>query len=89
MERSRQPARLAPLYTQNSRLKARPQGVSPEIVKLLRDLRKRAVIGFVGGSDLVKITEQLAVHGSNSTFQLRTHTPKQKKLSDMNSLGGF
>jgi phosphomannomutase len=37
------------------------------MIKLLRDLRKKVVIGFVGGSDLAKITEQLAVDGSNST----------------------
>lgn len=41
------------------------QGASPEVIQLLRDLRKKAVIGFVGGSNLVKITEQLAVHGAN------------------------
>ncbi|KIJ55414.1 hypothetical protein M422DRAFT_73326 [Sphaerobolus stellatus SS14] len=32
---------------------------SPEMLELLRELRKKMVIGFVGGSDLVKITEQL------------------------------
>ncbi|TFY72911.1 hypothetical protein EVG20_g102 [Dentipellis fragilis] len=35
------------------------QGVSPEILQLLKDLRKKAAIGFVGGSDFVKISEQL------------------------------
>lgn len=29
----------------------------------LRALRKKVVVGFVGGSDLVKITEQLQVAG--------------------------
>jgi phosphomannomutase len=33
---------------------------------VLRDLRKKISIGFVGGSDLVKISEQLAVTGTNS-----------------------
>jgi len=42
--------------------------VSPEIIELLRALRKKAIIGFVGGSDLAKITEQLAVDGNNSAF---------------------
>jgi phosphomannomutase len=42
------------------------QIVSPEMVALLRDLRKKAVVGFVGGSDLVKISEQLSVNGSTS-----------------------
>ncbi|KAK7466297.1 Phosphomannomutase 1 [Stygiomarasmius scandens] len=38
---------------------------SPEMIQILRDLRKKVVIGFVGGSDLVKIAEQLSVNGSN------------------------
>jgi len=42
------------------------QKASPEIIKTLRDLRKKAIIGFVGGSDLVKISEQLSVDGSNA-----------------------
>ena len=37
------------------------------MIKLLRELRKKVVIGFVGGSDLVKISEQLAVDGANGT----------------------
>ncbi|KAE9405598.1 eukaryotic phosphomannomutase [Gymnopus androsaceus JB14] len=41
------------------------QPVPPEVIKVLRDLRKKAVVGFVGGSDLVKISEQLSVNGSN------------------------
>ncbi|KAK9453443.1 eukaryotic phosphomannomutase [Dipodascopsis uninucleata] len=32
---------------------------SPEMVQLLHDLRKKVVIGFVGGSDLAKQQEQL------------------------------
>jgi phosphomannomutase len=35
------------------------------MIKLLRDLRKKVVIGFVGGSDLGKISEQLAVGGND------------------------
>ncbi|KAG5652039.1 Phosphomannomutase 1 [Sphagnurus paluster] len=35
------------------------------MVETLRDLRKKAIVGFVGGSDLVKISEQLSVQGSN------------------------
>ncbi|KAJ7699009.1 putative phosphomannomutase [Mycena rosella] len=42
------------------------QAASPEMIELLRALRKKVVIGFVGGSDLVKISEQLSVHGSNA-----------------------
>jgi Eukaryotic phosphomannomutase len=29
------------------------------MITLLRELKKKVVIGFVGGSDLAKITEQL------------------------------
>jgi phosphomannomutase len=36
------------------------------MVEILRALRKKTVIGFVGGSDLVKITEQLQVVGNTS-----------------------
>ncbi|KAJ7276090.1 eukaryotic phosphomannomutase [Mycena haematopus] len=38
------------------------QGVSLEMTQVLRALRKKAVIGFVGGSDLAKISEQLSVN---------------------------
>ncbi|KAG6868418.1 Phosphomannomutase 1 [Termitomyces sp. T159_Od127] len=41
------------------------QSVSNEMAETLRELRKKAVIGFVGGSDLVKISEQLSFNGSN------------------------
>ena len=39
------------------------QTVSPEMLTVLKEVRQKAVIGFVGGSDLAKISEQLAVHG--------------------------
>jgi hypothetical protein len=42
------------------------QPAGREILRILGALREKAVIGFVGGSDLPKITEQLAVHGQNS-----------------------
>jgi hypothetical protein len=32
---------------------------------LLRALRKKVVIGFIGGSDLKKISEQLSLDGNN------------------------
>jgi phosphomannomutase len=41
------------------------QSASDEILDLLKELKKKVVIGFVGGSDLVKITEQLTVTGNN------------------------
>lgn len=40
------------------------------MLELLKELRKKVVIGFVGGSDLVKITEQLDVTGNNSKCEL-------------------
>jgi phosphomannomutase len=36
------------------------------MIQLLQDLRKECVIAFVGGSDLVKIQEQLAVPGTRA-----------------------
>ena len=39
------------------------QDVSPEMLALLQELRKKVVIGFVGGSDLAKQQEQLGVNG--------------------------
>ena len=46
------------------------QSASVEILDLLKELRKKVAIGFVGGSDLVKITEQLSVRGNNSKCEL-------------------
>jgi phosphomannomutase len=44
------------------------QRASPGMLQLLRDLRKKAVIGFVGGSDLAKIKEQLALDDFDYAF---------------------
>ncbi|KIK21658.1 hypothetical protein PISMIDRAFT_538528 [Pisolithus microcarpus 441] len=41
------------------------QQATAEIIDLLRKLKDQVVIGFVGGSDLVKITSQLSVDGIN------------------------
>jgi Eukaryotic phosphomannomutase len=46
-------------------LKMSLQSASPEMLELLKELRKKLAIGFVGGSDLAKITEQLTVNGNN------------------------
>ena len=35
---------------------------------MLKDLRKECAIAFVGGSDLNKIAEQLAIHGQNGEY---------------------
>jgi phosphomannomutase len=48
------------------------QKASLEILELLKELRKKVVIGFVGGSDLVKITDQLSVTGNNGKCELPT-----------------
>ncbi|KAI0272459.1 eukaryotic phosphomannomutase [Gloeopeniophorella convolvens] len=41
------------------------QKVSAEMAALLKELRKKVAIGFVGGSDFVKISEQLSVSGNS------------------------
>ncbi|BFZ59231.1 Phosphomannomutase 1 [Saitoella coloradoensis] len=41
------------------------QDASPETLQLLQDLRKKVVIGFVGGSDLPKQQEQLGASDVN------------------------
>jgi hypothetical protein len=46
------------------------------MVALLKELRKKVVIGFVGGSDLAKITEQLAVNGEPGKCQQRVMIPR-------------
>lgn len=43
------------------------------MIDVLRELRKKYVIGFVGGSDFNKIQEQLGVTG-NSGMPLNCHT---------------
>lgn len=45
---------------------------------LLKELRERVVTGFVGGSDLIKITEQLSLTGKPGMLSLL--------LSDMSTL---
>jgi len=50
------------------------QSASVEVLDLLRELRKKVVIGFVGGSDLIKITEQLTVTGNNGKCELTVVT---------------
>ena len=47
------------------------QSASVEMIQLLRALRKKVAIGVVGGSDLVKISEQLAVDGATGESYAR------------------
>ncbi|KAG9018903.1 Phosphomannomutase [Tulasnella sp. 427] len=42
------------------------QGASQEMLDMLAQLRKKVAIGFVGGSDLVKIAEQLETDGKKA-----------------------
>ncbi|KAL0580605.1 hypothetical protein V5O48_001430 [Marasmius crinis-equi] len=42
------------------------QVAHPDIIKTLRELRKKVAIGFVGGSDLAKISGQLTGDGFNA-----------------------
>jgi Eukaryotic phosphomannomutase len=56
-------------------LKMSLQSASPEMLELLKELRKKLVIGFVGGSDLVKITEQLTLNGNNRKCELAAYPP--------------
>ncbi|EJU03613.1 phosphomannomutase [Dacryopinax primogenitus] len=45
------------------------QGVSPGMLEVLKEVRKKAVIGFVGGSDLAKISEQLVPDGKGKVVE--------------------
>lgn len=40
------------------------------MLELLKELRKKVAIGFLGGSDFVKITDQLSVTGNNGECEL-------------------
>ncbi|KAJ3965926.1 eukaryotic phosphomannomutase [Lentinula raphanica] len=66
-EFSNRPLKKLVLFDVDGTLTPARQGVSPAMTKVLKDLRKKVIIGFVGGSDLVKISEQLSVDGSNVT----------------------
>ncbi|KAG1804510.1 eukaryotic phosphomannomutase-domain-containing protein [Suillus subaureus] len=59
------PVKKLVLFDVDDTLSPPRKGASPEIIKLLRELRKQLAIGFVGGSDLVKISEQLSVGDFN------------------------
>ncbi|KAG1869534.1 eukaryotic phosphomannomutase [Suillus subluteus] len=59
------PVKKLVLFDVDGTLSPARQRASPEIIQLLRELRKQVAIGFVGGSDLVKISEQLSVGDIN------------------------
>jgi len=60
---SERPHKKLCLFDVDGTLTPARQDISPEMATLLRELRKKVVIGFVGGSDLVKISEQLDPSG--------------------------
>ncbi|KLO19276.1 eukaryotic phosphomannomutase [Schizopora paradoxa] len=53
------------LFDVDETLSKARQAAKPEMISLLQALRKEYVLGFVGGSNLVKIQEQLGVTGNN------------------------
>ena len=55
------------------------------MVKFLRELRQKVAIGFVGGSDFAKISEQLAMDGRNGLCRSFNNCFR-KPLSDANVL---
>jgi len=59
------PLKTLVLFDVDGTLSLARQAASPEMMQLLRDLRKKVIIGVVGGSDFVKISEQLSVGGAN------------------------
>lgn len=59
------PTKKLVLFDVDNTLTPARQKASPEMIHLLRELRKKVAIGFVGGSDLGKISDQLAVAGTN------------------------
>ncbi|OBZ73504.1 Phosphomannomutase [Grifola frondosa] len=60
---SDRPLKKVILFDVDGTLTPARQAVSRETIDVLRALRKKAVIGVVGGSNFVKISEQLSVHG--------------------------
>ncbi|XP_024992589.1 phosphomannomutase [Cynara cardunculus var. scolymus] len=54
----RRPGLIA-LFDVDGTLTAPRKGVTPKMLKFMQDLRKVVNVGIVGGSDLVKISEQL------------------------------
>ncbi|KAH9066655.1 eukaryotic phosphomannomutase [Lactarius vividus] len=63
---SGRPIKKLVLFDVDGTLTPARQSASPEMLQLLKELRKKVVIGFVGGSDFVKISDQLSISGSNA-----------------------
>jgi hypothetical protein len=70
-------ARCASQLLSHVYVQTRQQKASLEMLELLKELRKKVAIGFLGGSDLVKITDQLTVTGNNRKCKLpASHSSK-------------
>ncbi|KAG1907720.1 eukaryotic phosphomannomutase [Suillus fuscotomentosus] len=59
------PVKKLVLFDVDETLTPARQRACPEMIQLLRDLKKHVAIGFVGGSDFVKISDQLNVGDFN------------------------
>ncbi|KAI0794010.1 eukaryotic phosphomannomutase [Fomes fomentarius] len=59
------PLKKLVLFDVDGTLTLARQAIEPETLAVLRELRKKVVIGVVGGSDFVKISEQLSIGGSS------------------------
>ncbi|KPV74183.1 uncharacterized protein RHOBADRAFT_66547 [Rhodotorula graminis WP1] len=64
---SRPQGEILCLFDVDGTLSPARRTASPAMLEVLKQVRQKAVIGFVGGSDLAKITEQLAIHGQDIT----------------------
>lgn len=60
------PRNVLCLFDVDGTLTPARQSASQETIDTLRALRKQLVVGFVGGSDLVKIVEQLEIPGTSA-----------------------
>ncbi|EIW84078.1 eukaryotic phosphomannomutase [Coniophora puteana RWD-64-598 SS2] len=59
------PLKKIALFDVDGTLTPARQQASPAMLELLSKVKRKIAIGFVGGSDLVKITEQLSISGNN------------------------
>ncbi|KAK7687947.1 Phosphomannomutase 1 [Cerrena zonata] len=59
------PQKKLVLFDIDNTLSLARQPASREMTELLRELRKKVIIGVVSGSDFVKVSEQLSVPGSS------------------------
>jgi phosphomannomutase len=56
------------------------------MLETLQALRKRAVVGFVGGSDLIKITEQLTKDGGPGLSQPSSCVINNNMITNIESI---